>query len=121
MLGLARGTVALEPYDDRWPTLFRTEEAELQIAIGAYVLDIQHVGSTSILGIPAKPIIDIAVAVNNFEAAAVCIAPLAALGYLYRGEAGIPRRHYFPKGSCSKTMPIPRLSDPHSIIQSPPK
>lgn len=101
MLGLARGTVTLHPYHDEWPLLFRHEAAQLQAAIGAYVLDIQHVGSTSILGLSAKPIIDIAVAVDNFEAAAICIQPLEALGYHYRGEAGIPRRHYFVKGDPS--------------------
>lgn len=98
MLGLVRGTVALHPYSDEWPALFRTEAAQLQAAIGAHVLDIQHVGSTAIPGLPAKPILDIGVAVDNFEAAAVCIQPLAVLGYRYRGEAGILRRHYFVKG-----------------------
>ena len=98
MLGLARGTVALYPYSDEWPALFRAEAAQLQAAIGTHVLDIQHVGSTSIPGLPAKPILDIGVAVENFEAATVCIQPLEALGYRYRGEMGIPRRHYFVKG-----------------------
>jgi GrpB-like predicted nucleotidyltransferase (UPF0157 family)/protein associated with RNAse G/E len=101
MLGLPRGTVTLSPYHAEWPVLFRDEATQLQSAIGAHVLDIQHVGSTSIPGIPAKPIIDIAVAVDNFEAAAICIQPLEALGYHYRGEAGIPRRHYFSKGDPS--------------------
>lgn len=98
MLGLARGTVTLQPYTEEWPVLFRTEAAHLQAAIGAHVLDIQHVGSTAIPGLPAKPILDIGVAVENFEAAAICIQPLAAIGYRYRGEMGIPRRHYFVKG-----------------------
>jgi GrpB-like predicted nucleotidyltransferase (UPF0157 family) len=53
------------------------------------------VGSTAIPGILAKPILDIAAAVDSFEAAAACIAPLEALGYTYRGEHGIPRRRYF--------------------------
>lgn len=98
MLGLMRGTVALQPYHNEWPTLFQAEAMQLQVAIGAHVLDIQHVGSTAIPGLPAKPILDIGVAVENFEAATVCIQPLEALGYRYRGEAGIPRRHYFVKG-----------------------
>lgn len=98
MLGLTRGTVALHPYTEEWPALFRAEVAHLQAAIGAHALDIQHVGSTSIPGLPAKPILDIGVAVENFEAATVCIQPLEAIGYRYRGEAGIPRRHYFVKG-----------------------
>lgn len=98
VLGLTRGSVALHPYTEEWSTLFRAEAAQLQAVIGAHVLDIQHVGSTSIPGLPAKPILDIGVAVENFEAATVCIQPLEALGYRYRGEMGIPRRHYFVKG-----------------------
>lgn len=97
MLGLATNRVVLIPHNPAWAQLFQAEAAELQAAIGPYVLDIQHVGSTAIPGIPAKPIIDIGIAVANFEEAARCIAPVEALGYLYRGELGIPRRHYFVK------------------------
>lgn len=98
MLGLARGNVALQPYSAEWPTLFQTEAMQLQAAIGSHVLDIQHVGSTAIPGIPAKPILDIAVAVANLEAAVLCVQPLVALGYLYHGEAGVPGRYFFTKG-----------------------
>ena len=86
------------PYTAVWAELFAEEKARLQTAVGPYILDIQHVGSTSIPGIPAKPIIDMAVAVANFEAARVCIEPIEQLGYVYKGELGIPRRHYFRKG-----------------------
>ncbi len=97
-LGLPAGIVVLHPYTDDWPDLFSAEEARLRAAIGPFVLDIQHVGSTSIPGMPAKPIIDIAIAVRNFEEAAVNIPALADLGYRYRGENGIPRRHFFIRG-----------------------
>ncbi len=99
VLGLPRGTVRLRPYSADWPRLFEAERARLQAAIGWYVLDIQHIGSTSVPGLAAKPILDIGVAVTNFEAAAVCIESLVALGYEYLGELGIPRRHYFVKGA----------------------
>jgi GrpB-like predicted nucleotidyltransferase (UPF0157 family) len=99
MIGLEPGIVKLSPYHEEWSHLFEVEKKQLQGAIGEYVLDIQHVGSTSIPGIPAKPIIDIGIAVSNFEEAAICIAPLEQLGYVYRGENGVPRRHYFRKGN----------------------
>ena len=86
------------PYDPEWVRLFAEEKARLQAVIGAYVLDIQHVGSTSVPGMVAKPILDIAIAVRNFEEARVCIPPVESLGYAYKGEFGIPRRHYFVKG-----------------------
>ena len=99
VLGLSSNNVLLQPYQDEWARLFEQEHERLRAAIGDFVLDIQHIGSTSIPGIPAKPILDIGVAVENFEEASRCIAPLEALGYSYRGENGIPRRHYFVKGT----------------------
>ncbi len=95
MIGLERDTVRLAPYETGWARLYEAERARLQAAVGEHVLDIQHVGSTAIPGIVAKPILDIAVAVHSFEAAYVCVAPIEALGYEYVGENGIPRRHYF--------------------------
>lgn len=102
-IGLEQGAVRLMSHQPVWAKLFEEEKARIEAGIGPYVLDIQHVGSTSIPGIPAKPIIDIGVAVRNFEEAAVCIDPLIALGYTYRGENGIPRRHYFRKGDEEET------------------
>ena len=97
MIGLERGIVRVCSYTAEWKRLFEQERACLQAAIGEYVLDIQHVGSTSIPGMAAKPIIDIGIAVRNFQEAAVCIEPVVELGYEYRGENGIPRRHFFVK------------------------
>lgn len=98
MIGLESGIVKLSPYTDEWQRLFEEEKERLQSVIGQHVLDIQHVGSTSIPGLSAKPIIDIAIAVNKFEEATICIHPIERLGYVYLGEYGISRRHYFQKG-----------------------
>jgi GrpB-like predicted nucleotidyltransferase (UPF0157 family) len=99
MIGLPQGIVKLAPHSPEWARLFEEEKARLLVAAGPHVLDIQHVGSTSIPGISAKPIIDIAIAVNDFDEARVCIEPIVALGYEYKGEFGIPRRHYFTRGN----------------------
>jgi GrpB-like predicted nucleotidyltransferase (UPF0157 family) len=96
-LGLASGVVHLVPHQQDWSAMYEAEKKRLLTAVKRYILDIQHVGSTAIPGIPAKPIIDIGIAVQNFEQAAVCIEPIVALGYVYVGENGIPRRHYFRK------------------------
>ena len=98
MIGLENGAVRLITYTARWEQLFKEEKSRLESAIGQHVLDIQHVGSTAIPGLVAKPILDIGVAVVNFDDARVCIKPIEELGYKYRGEFGIPRRHYFVKG-----------------------
>ncbi len=110
---LEKGVVELVPHDPNWKNAFEKEKNRLEGAIGQYVLDIQHIGSTAVAGICAKPIIDIAAAVENFEEAIVCVEPLTILGYVYHGENGIPRRHYFDFGSpCTVHLHIFELSSP---------
>ncbi len=98
LLGLKRGELRVSPYRKEWKLLFEIEKRDIEEAIGDYIGDIQHVGSTSIIGMPAKPILDIAIAVKDFEEARICIEPLCKMGYTFKGENGIPRRHYFLKG-----------------------
>ena len=98
MLGLKRGIVSLEPHTERWHALFTEEANRLRVAIGEYVLAIEHVGSTAICGLSAKPIIDISIAVQKIADATKCVTPLEQLGYEYRGEQGIAGRHFFAKG-----------------------
>jgi len=106
VVGLPAGTVQVRPYTVEWRRLFEEEKARITTAIGSAVLDIQHIGSTSVPGLAAKPIIDIGIAVTNFEDATSCVEPLIDLGYRYLGENGIPRRHYFIRGE-------PRLYNVH--------
>jgi GrpB-like predicted nucleotidyltransferase (UPF0157 family) len=112
-IGLEKGVVRLLPYQDEWRRLFEQEKSALQAVLGGYILDLQHIGSTAIPGMSAKPIIDIAIAVNDFEEAKKCIPLVVGLGYEYRGEYGIPRRHYFVRGE-------PRLFHLHMMeVTSP--
>ncbi len=90
--------VIVVPYNPKWAELYERVRQELQAAIGHLVLDIQHIGSTAIPDMTAKPVIDVGIAVENFEDARACVGPMETLGYEYRGENGIPRRHYFVKG-----------------------
>ena len=98
MLGLERDKVILSPHRNAWARLFEEEKGRLNKAIGTGVLDIQHVGSTSVPGLKAKPILDIGVAVENFEEAFTLVSHVEGLGYTYRGERGVARRHLFVKG-----------------------
>jgi GrpB-like predicted nucleotidyltransferase (UPF0157 family) len=98
MIGLEKGVVRLVPYTPEWKQLYKMEKVSLQDRLDAYILDIQHVGSTSIPGMLAKPIVDIAIAIADFEEARVCIPLMEELEYEYKGEFGIPHRHYFVKG-----------------------
>ena len=68
MLGLERGAVRVVAYQTVWHYLFKQERRVLHEHIGHHVLDIQHVGSTAVPGLDAKPIVDIAVAVPSAEA-----------------------------------------------------
>ncbi|MFP4007701.1 MAG: GrpB family protein [Spirulinaceae cyanobacterium] len=96
-LGLADGELKFVEYDPMWADLFAQEKQKLEAVLGDRVLDIQHIGSTAIPGMIAKPILDLSIAVDNFETARNCIEPITGLGYQYLGEYGIARRHYFTK------------------------
>jgi GrpB-like predicted nucleotidyltransferase (UPF0157 family) len=101
---MSQAAIYLAGYDPRWPQLFEEERERLHAAIGQWAADIQHVGSTSIPGIAAKPIIDIAVHLRSPSDALYCITPLVELGYECLGEFGIPGRIYFRKPTNS---PVP--------------
>ena len=62
------------------------------------VAAVEHVGSTAVPGLPAKPTIDILVVVPDPASGRKAVAPLTAIGYEFRGELGIPGRFYFSKG-----------------------
>ena len=66
-IGMKRGTVYLEPHQSEWEIAAEETISTLKNILGSIAADIQHIGSTSIKTISAKPIIDIAVAVNNYE------------------------------------------------------
>jgi len=91
-------SIHLSEYDERWPIAYEEARARLAEALHPYALDIQHVGSTSVPGLAAKPIIDIALAIEEYPLPAAAILEVVALGYEFLGEHGIPRRHYFRKG-----------------------
>ena len=81
MLGLHKDKVELHPYTQEWAKEFQKEKQILENLLRGYALDIQHVGSTSIPGISAKPIIDIAVAVKDKQALLDIIPILTKAGY----------------------------------------
>ena len=99
VVGLEHGTVRLASYSPAWRILFEREKKTLLVALSGIVLEIEHIGSTSIPNMEAKPIIDIAAAVPDLQTVGSCIRPLAAVGYEYKGEYGLPGRHFFVKGS----------------------
>jgi GrpB-like predicted nucleotidyltransferase (UPF0157 family) len=71
-------------YDDAWPVLFAEHRTRLRHALGAADVDVEHIGSTSVPGLAAKPIIDIVVAVDDITAEEDYLLPILESGYLLR-------------------------------------
>lgn len=93
--------VIIVDYDPEWPELFEREKALILGAIGQFIVSVEHVGSTAVPGLAAKPIIDILIGIQRLADAAPCITPLEDIGYEYvpAYETDLPMRRYFRKGS----------------------
>ena len=96
--------VEVVEYDPKWVTLYREEKAKILAAIGRLAVAIEHIGSTAVVGLGAKPIIDIMVGVIRLSDAQQCMEPLGSIGYEYQPqhEATIPERRFFRKGELPK-------------------
>ena len=99
MLGLKRGDVALLPHDPSWEPEGARTVAELREILGNIAVDIRHVGSTSIPTIPAKPIIDIALAVRDLEDITPMLEKLETVGYYLRPSTNAQGELILARGS----------------------
>lgn len=122
MTGVERyggGRITICDYDRAWPAEFEQERTRLHTALGSIVTTIEHVGSTAVPGLAAKPIIDMLVGVHNLSEARVrSIEALAALGYTYMAdyEAWLPGEMLFRKGT-----PGPWTHHAHVMERSSPR
>ena len=82
--GPERLELRLHSYDDRWPALYLAHCQRIEDALGTAAIEIEHIGSTSVPGLAAKPIIDIVVAVGDITAEEDYLDPLLAAGYELR-------------------------------------
>lgn len=113
-------TVVLVPDDGTRSARYEQERKHLLHVLAGvpWVLDIQHIGSTAVAGLAAKPIIDIAIGVTSFAEAVACVEPVETLGYEYRGEAGIAGRHFFIKNNPDEPDPgLRRIVHLHIVEQ----
>lgn len=99
MIGQHKRDFELVPYKEMWVDHFNREAALIRSVLGNKVLQIEHVGSTSIPGMAAKAIIDIMVAVTSLKRSSELILGLDSIGYLYRPFDTIPGRMFFFKES----------------------
>jgi GrpB-like predicted nucleotidyltransferase (UPF0157 family) len=89
--------VVVVPYDPGWPDLFEHARDQLETALGDAVVAIEHIGSTAVPGLAAKPIVDIMVGVDSLDEDRPLIDAVVALGYEYvpEYEDELPFRRYF--------------------------
>ena len=78
------GPVEIHDYDPEWPRLYEREEERIRAVLGNRVIRVEHVGSTSVPGLPAKPLIDVALEVPDSADEATYVPPLEATGYSLR-------------------------------------
>ncbi|NBI30088.1 GrpB family protein [Chengkuizengella marina] len=95
--------IKVVPYQDEWINKFQEEALKIKEIFGDQLLEIHHIGSTSVPGLKAKPIIDIIPVVKNIDEIDLFNEEMEAFGYEVRGELGIPGRRYFPKGGENRS------------------
>lgn len=98
-MSLMKSPIVLEPHNAGWAALFDVERLAMENVNEGWFTSIHHVGSTSIPGIAAKPIIDILASLERDQDGPACIIAMEKLGYEYLGSGGISGRHYFRKGN----------------------
>jgi GrpB-like predicted nucleotidyltransferase (UPF0157 family) len=96
-IGLKRGSVKLSSYQKQWSIEFEKEKQRLLNKLGDLVVDIQHIGSTSVSGLKAKPIIDMSAGVRRFGDARKLKKRLRELGYNF--DRTFQHQLFFAKGS----------------------
>jgi GrpB-like predicted nucleotidyltransferase (UPF0157 family) len=91
--------IEITSYNPNWVCLFETEKHLIQHTIGQHVSHIEHIGSTAVEGLAAKPVIDILVGVRSLADAPIFLPPLVSLGYEYvpEHETVFPERRYLHK------------------------
>lgn len=101
-MGVPHRKVLLLPHDASWAQMYVAERNRIMSSCYGLILATEHIGSTAIPGIHAKPIIDIAVGVRELSDADKMEAGMAALGYDYPRDVGIPDQYVFGKGNPRK-------------------
>lgn len=98
-LQVLNGPVHLDDYDPSWPSLFEREAARIRVTLGGQVRLLEHVGSTSVPGLAAKPIIDMVLAVPDSTDESAYVPPMEAAGYVLRIREPEWFQHRLFKGS----------------------
>ena len=87
--------VVVVPYDEKWESAFEEIKNEIESAIGDRILGIEHIGSTSVKGLSAKPCIDLDVIIRDDSVFDEVVSKLGGIGYTHEGDLGIKDREAF--------------------------
>ena len=87
--------VIVAPYDVAWKSAFEEIKTEIESAIADLIVGIEHVGSTSVEGMSAKPCIDVDVIIKDYSVFDAVVSKLASIGYIHEGDLGIKDREAF--------------------------
>jgi GrpB-like predicted nucleotidyltransferase (UPF0157 family) len=87
--------VLIQDYDPAWPDAFLKLAARVKASLGSLVVTVEHIGSTAVLGLAAKPIIDLDVVLTSRSDLPEAIRLLATVGYVHEGDLGIIGREAF--------------------------
>jgi GrpB-like predicted nucleotidyltransferase (UPF0157 family) len=82
-------------YDPEWPQIFERIRSYVWPTVHDVAIDVEHIGSTSVPGLSAKPVIDACIVVATRRDVKACIDRLASIGYVHRGNLGVPEREAF--------------------------
>lgn len=114
-LGLQRGVVRLEPYNPEWQKLFEIEKSALQKILNNKFIATEHIGSTAIPGLKAKPILDLMLAIPDLNDWESFKEPLAKLDYEFRRDFRSEQGHIlFVKGPEENRTHYLKITEPNS-------
>jgi GrpB-like predicted nucleotidyltransferase (UPF0157 family) len=109
--------IEIVPYNEEWPAAFAAESELVKQALGANCILIHHIGSTSIPGLAAKPIIDMLPVVRDILKIDEVTNAMERIGYIAKGEYSIPSRRYFQKTESHPAYNVHVYAEGNPIIK----
>ncbi|WP_124114147.1 GrpB family protein [Paenibacillus xylanexedens] len=105
-------SIIIEDYNNEWPKMFFDLKSILEHRLGDLVLRIEHVGSTAVPGLAAKPILDIDVVIDSMDLLPDVIQGLESLGYDHEGNFGVENREAFARKDANVPYSIVKIQKP---------
>lgn len=113
-MALQRGIVELEKYNPKWKEEYNKEAELLKKVLKDKIIEIEHIGSTSIEGLKAKPVIDILIVINSLDGIKEIEDILSKYDYSNRGPQGVDDRFFFAKGPETARTHYIHFTEPKS-------